>query len=268
MKTNIKPTIDCVFKAILGSLKKGNLIKKVTILNPYNEKEFIKDKLSIVDIKAQDESNKFYQLDVQVNINASIAERILYNWSCIYHSQLISGNDYTHLNPTTSIWLLEDTLYKPDKSQFDKLFDKYSHLKFKLYESELNFTLTDHLNIHILQLPFFRTEKSIKDDKDRWLYFFKEGHNLDIDSLPEKLNKKEIIKAMQTLQHFLKDQKAYLLYQERLEASRVESTWQSLIKEKNAQIQRIAMEKAAKDAQILKLQSLLQEYEDKMNYKP
>ena len=248
------------------------MIKKVTIVNPYNEKEFIKDKLSIVDIKAQDENNKFYQLDVQVNINASIAERILFNWACIYHSQLTSGEDYTQLKPTTSIWLLEDTMFTPDKSQIDKLFDKYSHIKFQPYETELNFALTDHLNIHLLQLPFFRTEKNIKDDKDRWLYFFKEGHNLDIDLLPKNLNTKEIIKAMKTLQHFVNDRNAYLLYQERLEASRVESTWKSLIKEKDAQIQRIAMEKDAqiqkiameKDVQIQKLQSLLQEYEDKM----
>jgi len=68
----IKPTIDCVFKTILGSEKNKNLlihflnaalkfkdsnkITDVIILNPYNEREFIGDKLSIVDIKAKCQS--------------------------------------------------------------------------------------------------------------------------------------------------------------------------------------------------------------------
>jgi hypothetical protein len=68
MKKLIRPTVDCVFKAILGSnenkhllinflnavlgLMKGQAIKDVVILNPYNEKEFQDDKLSIIDNKS------------------------------------------------------------------------------------------------------------------------------------------------------------------------------------------------------------------------
>lgn len=72
MKHHIDPTVDCVFKAILGSVQNSNLlidflnavtkpkphrkIVSVDIINPYNEKEFLTDKLSIVDIKAEDGS--------------------------------------------------------------------------------------------------------------------------------------------------------------------------------------------------------------------
>lgn len=54
MKHKINPQVDCVFKALLGSVENtaslldflnsillpASLIKEVVILNPYNEKEF------------------------------------------------------------------------------------------------------------------------------------------------------------------------------------------------------------------------------------
>jgi predicted transposase/invertase (TIGR01784 family) len=133
MKKIIRPTIDCVFKAILGSnenkpllinflnailgLEKGQAIKDVVILNPYNEKEFQDDKLSIIDIKATDETGAFHQIDVQISIYRWLAERMLFNWASIYHAQLTSGQDYTQLKPTTSIWLLEDALFSPETEE-------------------------------------------------------------------------------------------------------------------------------------------------------
>jgi predicted transposase/invertase (TIGR01784 family) len=249
MKKLIRPTVDCVFKAILGSnenkhllinflnavlgLMKGQAIKDVVILNPYNEKEFQDDKLSIIDIKATDETGAFYQIEVQISIYRWLAERMLFNWATIYHSQLTSGQDYTQLKPTTSIWLLEDTLFSPES---EEEMNKYLHLNFKPYDKNVMIYLSNHLDIHVLQLPFFRKEQIIKDDKDRWLYFFKEGQNLELDNLPENLKTKEILKAMETLNHFSNDQKAYLLYQDRLEATRVASTWQSLLKQEKQKV--------------------------------
>ena len=76
MKHHIDPRIDCFFKALLGS--EGNLnllihflnavlnqdfsepITWVEILNPYNEKEFLSDKLSVVDIKAKDSQDRLF----------------------------------------------------------------------------------------------------------------------------------------------------------------------------------------------------------------
>jgi len=67
MKHRIDPKIDCVFKALLGSEENHNLlvhflnailtsdlsapITEAEILNPYNDKEFLDDKLSVVDAK-------------------------------------------------------------------------------------------------------------------------------------------------------------------------------------------------------------------------
>ena len=288
MKQKIKPTVDCVFKAILGTeenkpllinflnavlgLKNNLSITDVQILNPYNEKEFQDDKLSIIDIKATDETGRYHQIEVQISIYRWLAERMLFNWATIYHSQLTSGENYTRLKPTTSIWLLEDTLFLPEKDAAKSEQNKYLHLNFKPYDLNVNLYLSDHFDIHVLQLPFFKTDQFIKDDKDRWLYFFKEGQNLEIKNLPESIKTKEIIKAMETLNHFSNDQKAYLLYQNRLEATRVASTWQNLL---NQEKQKVSEMQAAvalknseiqmKDSEIQKLKSLIHKYDTPQN---
>ena len=95
MKHQIDPKIDCVFKALLGAEDNRNLlvhflnailsidlltpIATVDILNPYNDKEFLEDKLSIVDVKARDNDGNLYQIEIQLVNFTDLPERILYN---------------------------------------------------------------------------------------------------------------------------------------------------------------------------------------------
>ena len=67
MRHPINPQVDCVFKALLGAESNRGLlihflnsiigdalaepITDATILNPYNEREFVDDKLSVVDVR-------------------------------------------------------------------------------------------------------------------------------------------------------------------------------------------------------------------------
>jgi len=91
MKHRIDPKIDCVFKALLGSESNSNLlihflnamlggelaapITRVEILNPYNDKEFFDDKLSIVDVKAEDEAEQLYQVEIQILVRRGYRNR-------------------------------------------------------------------------------------------------------------------------------------------------------------------------------------------------
>ncbi len=100
MKHRIDPKVDCVFKALLGAEENRNLlvhflnavlagelsapISDVEILNPYNEKEFLDDKLSIVDVKAQDRQGQLYQVEIQLASYRSLPARIIYNWADLY----------------------------------------------------------------------------------------------------------------------------------------------------------------------------------------
>jgi predicted transposase/invertase (TIGR01784 family) len=76
MRHPIDPKIDCVFKALLGAEANRRLlihflnavlgadlpalVIEVEILNPYNEREFLDDKLSVVDVKARDRLGRVF----------------------------------------------------------------------------------------------------------------------------------------------------------------------------------------------------------------
>ena len=97
MRHAIDPKIDCVFKALLGSEENRNLLIHflnaflaqdlieplvwVEILNPYNDKEFLSDKLSIVDVKARDCHDRLYQIEIQLTSYGHLPARIIYNWA-------------------------------------------------------------------------------------------------------------------------------------------------------------------------------------------
>ncbi|MCX7082261.1 MAG: Rpn family recombination-promoting nuclease/putative transposase, partial [Methylococcales bacterium] len=107
MKHNIDPKVDCVFKALLGKEENSNLlvhflnavlgselsepIVSVVIINPYNDKEFLDDKLNIVDVKAKDERGRIYQIEIQLDYFSYLPARMLYTWSDVYSQQLQSG---------------------------------------------------------------------------------------------------------------------------------------------------------------------------------
>jgi len=232
MKHKINPAVDCVFKAILGSEEnknllihflnailepeEGSLIKDVLITNPYNEREFIGDKLTIVDVKAIDEKGYHYQIEIQLAIHAALSARILYTWSSIYHSQIEEGDSYQKLKPVISIWLLNGTLFENVEAY---------HLPFSLYNKTHQVVLSEHISIHLLQLPKWESKETITTEKDRWIYLFKEGKNVDLDNPPETLDTKEMRQVMNVLHRFSENKTDYLLYQSRLDAVFKENTY-------------------------------------------
>ena len=227
----IDPKIDCVFKALLGAEENRNLLLHflnailaqelqeplvwVEILNPYNDKEFINDKLSIVDIKARDEHQHLYQIEIQLCNYPHLPARILYNWADIYSQQLQSGQDYNKLKSTYAIWLLADNLLNDNQ---DYLHD------FKMRDQHGR-TFCWHGGIWLLELNKFHAGR-IDTEQQRWLKFFKEGETLNDDTLPDWMNTQEMKQAMSTLSRFSEKERAYFQYQARQDFIREQRTIQ------------------------------------------
>ena len=229
MKHRIDPKVDCVFKALLGSEENRNLlvhflnavligelsspITTVEILNPYNDREFLDDKLSVVDVKARDSRDQIYQVEIQLRTYSHLPTRILYNWADIYSQQLQSGNDYHLLKPTYAIWLLGDNLIQTDSD--------YRHV-YQLRD-EKGRILTNHGGIWLLELEKFSAQ-CIKTEQQRWLQFFKKADQFDDNTLPDWMNTPEMRQAMSTLRKFSEKERDYHAYQAR----------QNFIREQNA----------------------------------
>jgi predicted transposase/invertase (TIGR01784 family) len=220
MKHPIDPKIDCVFKALLGSVENRNLlihflnailatelaapITEVDILNPYNDKEFLDDKLSIVDVKAEDSAGRLYQIEIQLLSYRHLPARMVYTWADFYSGQLRSGQDYAQLRPTYGIWLLAENLL-PDN-------DRYAH-HFKLRD-ERGQALIEHGGIWVLELEKFGANR-IETEEQRWLKLFKDGEGLDDTALPDWMNTHEMRQAMSTLRQFSDKDRDYHAYQAR-----------------------------------------------------
>jgi predicted transposase/invertase (TIGR01784 family) len=231
MKHRIDPKIDCVFKALLGSEENRNLlvhflnavlvddltspITEAEILNPYNDKEFLDDKLSVVDVKAKDGEGRLYQIEIQLLAYRHLPERMVYTWCDIISQQLQSGHDYSLLKPVFSIWLLAENLLpgEPD----------YAH-EYKL-QNRLGRTLANLGGIHLLELKKFTAER-IETEEQRWLKFFKDGERLDDAALPDWMNTDEMRQAMSTLKQFSEKERDYHAYQARQNYLREQRTIQ------------------------------------------
>lgn len=231
MRHAIDPKIDCVFKALLGAEENRNLlihflnaflaqellepIVWVEILNPYNEKEFLSDKLSIVDVKAKDGHERIYQIEIQLTNYRHLPARIIYNWADIYSQQLQSGQGYGELKPTYAIWLLAENLITDD--------DEYVH-HYKIRD-EQGKTFAQHGGIWLLELNKFDANR-IESEDQRWLQFFKVGEQLNDEALPDWMATQEMKQAMNTLSTFSEKERQYHQYQARQEYLREQKTIQ------------------------------------------
>ena len=184
MRHLIDPTIDCVFKAILGSDERRHLlihflnavlgerivhpITGVDLQNPYTPREFFSDKETVVDVRARDVLGRTFQVEIQVGDHDGLSDRMLYTWFEIFRSQIGKGEDYSLLQPVYSIWILAENLH-----------DIGVHLTFEVYDVGHQLYLTDKFELHILQLKKLETNVTIEDELTRWMMFFKLGKNPD-----------------------------------------------------------------------------------------
>ena len=254
MKHAIDPKVDCVFKALLGAERNRRLlihflnamldgelaapIIEVEILNPYNEREFLDDKLSIVDVKARDQARRLYQIEIQLLNIPDLPARILYGWADLYSAQLQDGEGYDQLHPTYAIWLLGEPLRPKFKEAIHR---------FRLRD-EQGRSLLDHGGIWLLELSKCAIE-IVQTEQQRWLKFFTEGERLDDQRLPEWMQTEEMHQAMNTLKVFSDKQRAYHHYQARQNYLRQQKSIENYLNSLRAEAEQARAEKEQAQAE-------------------
>src|SRR5262249_33660393 len=119
MILGIDPKVDYAFKHLFGpestrpiltdlvdcvlNPAPGHHIREIELLNPFNPKEALDDKLSILDIKARDQSGRQFNIEMQLLAFPYYEKRILYYACKLYQQQLHQGQEYVELKPTISI---------------------------------------------------------------------------------------------------------------------------------------------------------------------
>lgn len=121
MILGIDPKVDYAFKHLFGrdstrpilidlvdrvlNPAPGHHIREIELLNPFNPKEALDDKLSILDIKARDQSGRQFNIEMQVLPFASYEKRILYYACKLYQQQFYEGQEYLELKPSANFRL-------------------------------------------------------------------------------------------------------------------------------------------------------------------
>ena len=200
MRIQIDPNVDYAFKHVFGREESkpalvsllnavlqpaaGQHIASPELLNPFNEKAFESAKLSIVDIKARDESGRQFLIEMQMLAADVFRQRALYYWAALYQEQLHQGENWADLRPAIAVCFVDTPLFSE--------LDDY-HLTFELRERRHQTLFTDHLAMHILELSKFRKElDDLTTPLDRWLYFLRHGEGLDADAVPGPLDMPEV----------------------------------------------------------------------------
>lgn len=228
MKPEVDPTVDYAFKRIFGSEatkavlihllnavlrpSAGEEVEEVEIQNPFNEKDFEQDKLTVVDIKARDRKGRWFLVEMQVAAPPTYPPRLLYYWSAVYTGQLKEGEEFDKLQPVISIAFL-------DSRRFPKR-PAYHHV-FTLRDQTGEVMLTEHLQIHFIELPKFGlTAEQLTTPLEVWCYFLKHAQELDTDSLPQTLDIPPVRQAMEVLNVMSHDTEERERYRMRLKARR------------------------------------------------
>ncbi|PCJ15887.1 MAG: hypothetical protein COB02_17500 [Candidatus Cloacimonadota bacterium] len=184
----------CLINALLQLEDKQKIIE-VEILNPFNDKEFIGDKLSIVDIKAKDQQGFLYNIEMQVQVPQNWDKRALYYASKLYTSQLKEGHVYKKLNKTISISILNSNCFKDNDD---------IHNIYRFHNDKTLKPLDGLMELHFIELAKFDKNKprSLSSPFEKWLYAFKYGnlYQKETDMLPQELITEEgIEEALQAM---------------------------------------------------------------------
>ena len=163
--------LDFINSIMLDSNMKT--FRSVEILTPFNYKENYEDKETIADVKCITQNGSVVIIEIQLQGNSRFPERILYYWASNYSKLLKHGEKYDALTPVISINLLNFNLDDNDSI----------HSCYMIYDTNNKRLLTDHLQIHILELKKFKYDL-LKPDLNCWLKFF---------TMKEKDNKEEIM---------------------------------------------------------------------------
>ena len=171
-----------ILKNLINSVRldyNQETFEEVKVLNTFNLKETVNDKQSIVDVRAITKSGETVLIEIQRVGNQSFVYRSLYYWAKCYVSNLRNNEKYNDLKQVIVINILDFNLLK----DIDK-----EHSCYVIKELETNHILTNHLEMHFLELPKYLSSNSrLTDELDAWFYFL---------TIKEKREKMEEIMKM------------------------------------------------------------------------
>jgi len=196
----VSPKVDYAFKKIFGSEQSkeilisflnaivydGNqVIKDLTIVNPYNPGQTLSLKDTYLDVKAVLADRSIVVIEMQIASMAAFNKRVAYNLAKAYANQLVKGEDYPRLNPAMAVTITDFILFQQTEDVINKFVFQEREKKFEILNQELQ--------LIFLELPKFKkTLSELNNLTDKWIYFLRQAAMLE--DIPESLGEVSEIK--------------------------------------------------------------------------
>lgn len=237
----VNPKIDLVFKKLFGVDKNKDLllslinsvlstedkITTVTLKNPYNLPDYLDGKLSVLDIKAEDENGRRYNIEMQIIGHDDYGLRTLFYLSKAFVEQIGASGKYRDLNKTIVINIVDFDFFPENANNTEKRYHREISLRdVKTLEK---YPQLDYFSVHFVELQKYNDDSNkVKSTLERWITFLNRAGELKTDNLPSELATAEIKKAVDELTIMYLDdaEKAYYERQQIMlmdEHSRLES---------------------------------------------
>lgn len=201
----LNPKADLTFKKVFGEhpdlvisflnallpLEPDEEIKDVEYLNPelVPQNPFRKD--SIVDVRCRDINGRQFIVEMQMMWTSAYKQRVLFNASKAYVSQLEKGGDYELLQPVYSLNLVNDTFSESTEYYHD----------FRIVETAETREVIEGLRFIFIELPKF-TPKNYGDKRMQvlWLRYLTEINEHTREVPQELMENPDINKAVTQLE--------------------------------------------------------------------
>ena len=156
---NTKPLIS-LLNAVLR-LEGKDRIENIEVLNPFNYREYLGDKMSIVDTRVKDGNGLFYNIEVQNYNDKAFAQRVGYYLAKTYVGQIKEDDDYDLLKTATGIAFMD----------FELFGSKELHEKFSFKNENSDITIENFMTMHFFNISKVCLELNAKNEDlyDRWL---------------------------------------------------------------------------------------------------
>lgn len=221
MDIKAKPKLDIVFKKLFADVQNTDLlidflscvidvpkneINDITIIDNEVLPDAVDKKFSRLDILLHS-SQGTMNIEIQVNNYGNFKERSLYYWAKTFSNQLSEGEDYSKLQKTIAINIVDFNLFECEEP----------HSVFLVSEKERSELLTDKLRIDFLELK--KAAKSRNPMLKEWLTFLSVTTEEELDIMNTNTANPEIIgKAIAVIRKMSADEKMLYDIQQREKA--------------------------------------------------
>jgi predicted transposase/invertase (TIGR01784 family) len=226
----IDPTVDCVFKRLLGSEDNKLLtrdflnaflghegeqwLKDLDIMDPHLVKHHLDDKRPVVDVRVNVVDGGMIQIDIQATFYNGLGNRIVYNWSKMLSCSLAAGENYREMKGAISIWILTENIFPTEVTE-------EVILKFRISCPEADLELKADSYILVVQLKNWKGHGTLNPAAERWIKLFREGKDMDLHNPPECLDDEVMRMALDVMRNFAKDRLEFIRYEREMERRRM-----------------------------------------------